>query len=390
MVGQSSAASNCEILLVRSSGPNSLSVLSRVDLPSGESTDLGRLDYQVNAMGYSRDQDLVYGIARHGWRPHLVTLDRRGAVADLGPVREGAGGIADPTAGAVAGSRLYLRDRHRLFTVDIDPESSTYKQVLRVVRPSPLWLTMSVDDFAVSPGDGLLYGVSTFGAVAKVVRIDPGTGGTRVVSEVRGVPAQDSYTSVVMTDSRSVVAIHTGHGRRTQVFRIGFDGSSTELASWAAAAGSDAAGCLKQPLPPPTLPPPTRTPTPPPTRPPTPTPTPTPTPSPSPSPTPTPSPSATPTPSPTPTPTPTPSPTPTPTPTPRPSARQLPPPLLPPPTPRPRVRPTPELIRIVPQAAATPKPADRTVQVLRRWSLATLLVVLTGGAAMAAQRRMRR
>jgi hypothetical protein len=54
------------------------------------------------------------------------------------------------------------------------------------------------------------------------------------------------------------------------------------------------------------------------------------------------------------------------------------------------VLPTPDVIRIVPQVATVPKPVDHTVQVLRRWSLATLLVVLTGGAAMAAQRRMRR
>jgi hypothetical protein len=50
----------------------------------------------------------------------------------------------------------------------------------------------------------------------------------------------------------------------------------------------------------------------------------------------------------------------------------------------------PSEITIAPQVAATPKPTDRTVQVLRRWSMATLLVVLTGSAAMAAQRRMRR
>jgi hypothetical protein len=40
--------------------------------------------------------------------------------------------------------------------------------------------------------------------------------------------------------------------------------------------------------------------------------------------------------------------------------------------------------------AAVPKAEDHTVQVLRRWSLATLLIILSGGAAMAAQRRMRR
>jgi hypothetical protein len=40
--------------------------------------------------------------------------------------------------------------------------------------------------------------------------------------------------------------------------------------------------------------------------------------------------------------------------------------------------------------ASVPDEPDPTVQVLRRWSMATLLVILSGGAAMAAQRRMRR
>jgi hypothetical protein len=385
VVSESSAASECEILLVRSSGHNSLSGLSRVSLPSGAATDLGRLDFQVNALGYSRSQDLAYGIAsrdRNGWlgrRPHLVTIDRRGAVADLGPVREGAGGIADPTAGAIAGSRLYLRDQHRLFTMDIDPGSSTYKKVVRVVRPSPVWLTMSIDDFAYS--GGLLYGISTFGLSAKLVSIDPQTGVSKIITTIPGLPALDSYTSVVMLDSRNLVAIHTGHGQRTRTFRISFDGSSTELSSAPPATTTDAAGCLSQaaPPPPPPPPPPTPPPTPPPPRP-------TPTLTPKPSPTPT----FTPAPKPTPRPTPTPVRTPTPTPTPR---QELPPPPPEPPTPTPappRVRPSPTEITIAPQVASTPKPADHTVQVLRRWSMATLLVVLTGGAAMAAQRRMRR
>jgi len=385
MVSESSAASECEILFVRSSGHNSLSRLSQVSLPSGDVTDLGGLDYQVNALGYSQSQDVAYGIAsrdRNGWllrRPHLVSIDRRGSVADLGPVREGAGGIADPTAGALAGSRLYLRDNHRLFTLDVDPGSSTYKKVSRVVRPSPIWLTMSVDDFAYS--DGLLFGISTFGLSAKLVSIDPRTGVSKIVTTVPGVPSTDSYTSVVMLDSRTVAAIHTGYGQRTRVFRIGFDGSSTELASWAAVSGSDAAGCLKQ-APPPPPPPPLPSPPPPPR--------PTPTPTSKPSPTPTPAPQPTPRSAPTPTPSPRPLRTPTPTPTPR---QELPPPPPEPPTPTPLPRPPrpgPSEITIAPQVAVTPEPADRTVQVLRRWSMATLLVVLTGGAAMAAQRRMRR
>ncbi|WP_328325007.1 hypothetical protein OHA70_34730 [Kribbella sp. NBC_00382] len=401
VAGSSDAAADCSMLQFQTAGYSSLSRLALVELPSGRSTDLGRLDYQINAAGYAKDQDLVYGIAtrdRSGWlrrRPHLVTVDRRGAVTDLGQVRVGVGGVADPTAGAVAGSRLYLRDGHRLYTMDIDPGSTTYKSVVKVVHLSSVLLALSVDDFAVNPVDGLLYGISTSGQKARVVSLDPQRGKVKVVATVRGIPGRDSYSSVVMSGG-VLYAVRTGYGSRSHLYRVGLDGSSTSLATLPAAVGSDAAGCLyTAPPPPPPPPPPTPTPTPP-----RPTPTPTPKPSPTPTPTPTPTPSPTPTPTPTPPPSVRPSPPPTPTPTPTPSPTPTPvadlplappPPPTPTPTPTPRpIRPTPSEITIAPQTAATPPPNDRTVQVLRRWSLATLLVVLTGGAAMAAQRRMHR
>ncbi|MEV8376199.1 hypothetical protein AB0P21_25890 [Kribbella sp. NPDC056861] len=400
VAGSSDAAAECSILQFQTRGHHSLSRLARIELPSGRSTDLGRLDYQINAAGYAKDQDKVYGIATHdstGWlrrRPVLVAVDRRGAVTDLGPVRVGVGGVADPTAGAVAGSRLYLRDGHRLYTMDVNPRSTTFKKLLKVVHLVPLLPALSVDDFAMDPSSGLLYGISTLGSSARVVSMDPLTGKVRVRATVRGLPGHDSYSSVVMSGG-ALFAVRTGYGSRSRLYRITLDGASTELAALPALTSSDAAGCLYDPPPPP--PPPTPTPPPPsptPTvtpKPPTPKPTPTVTPTRTPTPTPTPRPSV----RPTPTPTPTPSPTPTPTPAP---VLEVPPPPIPPPptptptpTPRPRpIQPSPTEITIAPQTAATPVPEDRTVLVLRRWSLATLLMVMIGGATMAAQRRMHR
>ncbi|MDX6259303.1 MAG: hypothetical protein QOH84_991 [Kribbellaceae bacterium] len=394
VAGSSDAAAGCSMLQFQTAGYSSLSRLARVELPSGRSTDLGRLDYQINAAGYSKGQDLVYGIAtrdRSGWlrrRPHLVTVDRRGAVTDLGQVRVGVGGVADPTAGAVAGSRLYLRDGHRLYTMDIDPGSPTYKSVVNVVHLSPVLTALSVDDFAVNPSDGLLYGISTSGPKARVVSLDPQRGKVRVVATVRGIPGRDSYSSVVMSGG-TLYAVRTGYGSQSHLYRVGLDGSSTSLATLPASVSSDAAGCLyNAPQPAPPLPPTPTSPRP------TPTPTPKPTPTATPSPTPIPTPTPTRRPSARPTPTPTRTPTPSPTPTPVADVPLVPPaPTTPTPTPTPTprpIRPTPSEITIAPQTAAIPPPADRTVQVLRRWSLATLLVVLTGGATMAAQRRMHR
>ncbi|MFF1817885.1 DUF6923 family protein [Kribbella sp. NPDC058245] len=394
LAAPSEAAADCSIFDFQSAGYTSLSRLVRIDLPAGTSTDLGRLDYQVQAAGFSTRQGLVYGVAtrdRKGWllrRPHLLTVNSRGAVTDLGEVRRGVGGLADPVGGAVWGTKFYVRDVHRLFTIDIDPESPTYRKVVGDVRLKPVTLGLTVDDFGASPASGTLYGVSTAGHTAKLVSLDPVSGSVRVVASVPGIPWLDSYSSVVVGAS-GVYAVHTGYGRSSQVFRIGFDGSSTQIASWRSLAFSEAAGCLPRVAPPPPTPTPTPTP-----RPPRPTPTPTPRPTPTrvatvPAP-------PRPTPTPIPTPTPTRTPTPTPTPTPSPSAEpQLEVP-APPPTPTPTPTPTPRPptpptgFVAAQQAAAKPGAPHNTVQVLRRWSLATVVLIFTGAAAMAAQRRMRR
>jgi hypothetical protein len=77
--------------------------------------------------------------------------------------------------------------------------------------------------------------------------------------------------------------------------------------------------------------------------------------------------------------------------TPRPTPAPPSPPRDVPTTPRPpRSVPPPVEFEAAQQAAAVPVPEDRTVQTMRRWSLAALLIILATSAAMAAQRRMRR
>ncbi|GAA1115741.1 hypothetical protein GCM10009630_11590 [Kribbella jejuensis] len=401
-VAPSAAATGCSYFDFRAGGYLSLTRMVRVDLPSGAVSDVGRLDYRVLAAGYSRTQNLVYAIVSGGLlrRPHLVTITRSAAVAALGEVRHGVGGLADAEAGAVVGSQFYVRDHLRLYTIDIGPGSSTYGRVVRAVH-LPV-LGFEVDDFAADPSSGVLYGVATWGRVAQLVTLSPATGAVRVVTAVPGIPWQDGYSSVVVSGS-SVYAEHTGHGRASELYRIGLDGSSGKLTSGPRLADTDAAGCLQQaapppppapppappptlPPPPPTSPPPTTAPTPPATSPAPPPPTRTPTPKPTPTPRPTPTPSKPTTPHPPPLPTHTP--TRTPPASSRPTQRDLPPPSKSPsPTP---THPAPATDFAIARPAATPKPSDHTVQVLRRWSLATLLVILSGGAAMAAQRRMRR
>ncbi|HEY0697973.1 MAG TPA: hypothetical protein VGD43_09200 [Micromonospora sp.] len=250
------------MLQVRSSHLGGPSTLLRVTLPSGTAVPVRKLDHHVNAIGYAVGQHRVYGIATRtgllpiGRKTQVVTLDAEGRMVELGPVR-GTGpvpvpadGLADATAGAVAGARLHLRDGGSLYTVDVNPASPSYLGILRRVRLFPAHPARTVDDFAANPTDGLLYGVaSTHGG--QIVRIDPTTGRVRTVPAPRGLPNGSRYGSVVL-DGRTLYVTNNRVGHHSRLYRLALDGSGTvtELATGPASATSDAAGCLTVAAPP--------------------------------------------------------------------------------------------------------------------------------------------
>ncbi|MEV8378987.1 hypothetical protein AB0P21_39985 [Kribbella sp. NPDC056861] len=377
------SAGTCAFLQVGSTLRHGRSTLFRVEMPSGRRTKLASLDYEIEALGYSPEQRVAYGIAdtahrgHQHWRRHLVTITPSGTVTDRGPIPRG-GHFGDVAAGAVSGEKLYLRDLLRLHSVDVSPVSATYGQVTTTVRLSPAVLAYSVDDFAADPSDGMLYGISTLGTTARVVRIDPATGRISIVTDVPALPWMPSYGSVVLESPGTLAVVHNRFGEAAELYRVRFDGSAELLSSSEQVWHSDAAGCLDlaEPPPPPPSPSPSTTPTPTP-----PAPAQTPTPTPAPTSPPVSAPVAPPTDSPA---APTPSdqvPVPSRPPRPTPPRPLLPPP--PPPSELPLVHSSP-----IPRAASSTEPGE-TVKVLRRWSLATLLMVLIGGAAAAAQARSR-
>ncbi|WP_328993138.1 hypothetical protein OG394_02460 [Kribbella sp. NBC_01245] len=403
------SAGACVILQAQTSWH--ATTLRRIDVSSGRTVVQASLGFPVNAIGYAREQDLSYGIANIRHRPHLVTIDGRGVAVDLGAIRKH--GPFQPTAGAVSGHRLYLRDGHRLFAIDINPRSRSFRAVVAMTWLSPGFLAHSVDDFAADPASGWLYGVTTLGfGPAQVVRIDPSSGKVRAVASFPELPRRHSYSSAVFGGRDRLYVVHTAAGERSRLFSIRLDGSRvvTELASWSSARGGDASGCLRPAAPPPPPPPP---------------PTPTPRPTPTPSPTPTASPTATSTPRPTVTarPTATPTATPQPTPTAQPTVRPtMPPPSaslppvsptrVPPQLPLPR-RPTPTATG-TPSTTPTPSntptaspswtatydalaakddaanPPDHLVRTQRRWSMALILMIFLSGATAMRIRRRRR
>jgi hypothetical protein len=371
----------CAVLQVESGRSGAASTLVRIELPAGTVVPVGRLGFHVNAIGYARRQDLAYGIANRGdfhEGAHVVTIDRRGRVTDLGPVRDTgpvrvpSSGLAGAMAGAVAGTVLYVRERDRLYGLDVDPASRTYLGLLSVVRLHPVRPALTVDDFDVNPADGLLYGVATSTSGGVVVSLNPANGAVRHGPPAR-LPAGPGYGAVVIGPDRAMYATNNrSRPARSGLYRIPLDGSGSvqSLGSRPPVATSDAAGCLgvsPQPAPPPPTPPPVPSPVPPPSA----------------SPPPPPPAVAVPQPRPT---------RPRPAPPPRSTPRPLPATVIPPPPPppgpplaAPQTKAQPGLKRPAPAAQ---EPDDPT-ETKRRWGLVTLLLTVGAGAAARACARRR-
>ncbi len=356
------AAAPCVALQVQHEWPGALSTLVRLDLPSGTVTTLRRLDHQVNAIGYARAQRVAYGIAsrdRNGslHKGHVVRIDAAGGLTDLGPVRGShavplpRGGLGDAVAGAVSGSRLYVRDGGDLYGVDVDPGSPTFLGLVSRARLDSAG--HGVDDFDVDPATGALLGVTTaLFHGGRVVRINPSTGDVSGVATPRGLPGGPSYASVVLGPDRVLYAVNNRAGLRSRLYRIPLDGRpAEELASGHVFSGSDAAGCLAAaPPPPPPPPPPVPPAPPPPTTPPRPTTT-------------------------------TPAPAPTTT-----TVPPLPPPATDPPTtttsppPVPPTSPARLAVPLMRPPGGGDREPDDITETKRRWGLTVLLLILGAGA----------
>ena len=237
----------CEAILVRTGEHGLGTTLSRVDLPSGVETVLHAVPYEMNALGYLSSQDLVYGVGAHG---HVLRIDRSGGITDLGlPRGLPHDDLALATAGAVVNGALVLRLGDRLFTIDITQSSKTYLSVTRTVWMRPE--ADGVDDFAVDPVDGLLYGVNATHGPPVVVTVDPASGAVHTVATPAGLPHGSSYGAAVIDSSRTLYVLDNDDGHRSRLFAIPRGGVARELSSAAPVGSSDAAGCLAMPSPPP-------------------------------------------------------------------------------------------------------------------------------------------
>jgi hypothetical protein len=222
-------------------------------------TTVAKLDYAVNALGYSSTLGRLVALttrARHEFTEfpaHVVLLDKQGGATDMGAIRGPWYKFDDVSAGTVVGTLFYLRDNAKLHAVSIDPASPDYLRIVRSVRLEPEWLGSSVDDFAVNPVDGKLYGLSSAGhGPGKVVTIDPASGAVTKVGAPEGLPGGSTYGAVVTDSAGNLYALNNGFLQHSRFYRVPLDGkyTPTEVGSAPPIGFVDGAGCLPAPMPP--------------------------------------------------------------------------------------------------------------------------------------------
>jgi hypothetical protein len=244
------AALTCAALQVEAGGGDGPSTLLQVDLQTGATTTIATLEYRLNAVGYVASQDLVYGISSTG---RIIGVDRRGTTTDLGKLPRWE--MKHAVAGTISGDRFYVRSAGAIYTLDVNPSSPTYLDVLDMSWLWPIDFGVTVDDFDVNPADGLLYGISTHPwGHAEVVTLDPGNGKVRALHPSIDLPNGTGYGAAVFGRDGALYATNNNEHGRSVLYRITLDGTVTEVASREAVREIDAAGCLAE-APPATTPP---------------------------------------------------------------------------------------------------------------------------------------
>ncbi|WP_434448206.1 DUF6923 family protein [Lentzea sp. E54] len=318
-------------------------------------TEVARLDYAVNALGYSAALGRLVGLTsrgHHWWKnpSHVVLIDTKGVVNDLGPVEAHWFRTDDVSAGTVVGTTFYVRDHARLHAIDIDPLSASYLEIVRTVVLD--WPALTLDDFAVDPASGRLTGVSAAGkGPGEVVSFDPVSGRVLSRTEIAGLPGKSTYGAVVIDSAGTVYAVNNGYNGRSRLYRI-TGTTAVELSSGPRMGMIDAAGCLPAPMPPRVDPPAPRPEVPPPPPPPAPKSTPAPVPAPA------------------------------PVVPPPPAATATAPSVPPQPVPVRAARQKPQPRKDLPQEAET-TPMTKS----RKWAMVTIVLVMLGAGAAAARAR---
>ncbi|MGC4040094.1 MAG: gliding motility-associated C-terminal domain-containing protein [Flavobacterium sp.] len=143
----------------------------------------------VNAVGYNLVDNYIYGLREY--TNQVVRIGSNGAV-DLMPTTGTGLGTSDHfAAGDVSPSGIlfaHSNELHRMISINLNPTASDY--LVATTRATAT--TLLFDDFAFSPVNGMVYGVTRKSPTARLFSFNPTTNVFTVIGNINGLSAADS------------------------------------------------------------------------------------------------------------------------------------------------------------------------------------------------------
>lgn len=189
------------------------STYNRYDISTATLIPIKQFDFVVNAIGYSKTQNVFWGLHSKGSGPDsVVRFDSVGNLDEVGVPT--VGGVPATTfeavAGTVDGDKLIVHTRepaNHIWTIDVNPSSPTFGSRLSDVTVSRATGTLSylnVGDWDLNDQDGLLYAIELSPQFRKVVTIDPATGAVADRADVSAdLPDSDNYGAAFVEDGQN-------------------------------------------------------------------------------------------------------------------------------------------------------------------------------------------
>ncbi|RFA31600.1 hypothetical protein CAI16_20385, partial [Virgibacillus dokdonensis] len=142
---------------------------------------------------------------------------------------------------------LYGSNQSTFYVVDVDPNSSTYLQLVDpangfVLDTAPFGTAITpynASDWAFNPVDNQLYAATAFG---QVIRIDPLTGSSTPLTTV-GLPSPGAFGAQFFDNEGAMYALYNANGN---IYRITFSGNNAtavQFSASVASANNDGARC---------------------------------------------------------------------------------------------------------------------------------------------------
>lgn len=199
-----------------------------VNLITGQETLVARdvtsatgATYLLNGVGFSDNDDYIYGYDLGRRNGHIVKIGSDYQVIDLGPVAGLPTNIPFTTGDVSPDGKRYYLYRQGLgsafYVIDIDPTSSTYLTVIQSVFLGQA----SILDWAFNPIDGQIYTVTTgsvtMGAINTLLRINPSTGAIENLGDTALGEASTVVLGAMYFDSNGFLYVGANSGN---IYRV--------------------------------------------------------------------------------------------------------------------------------------------------------------------------